>query len=641
MENSYIEVEQLLFGYSNGHHLLETSIILDERTQKKLEVLSDLSGPDIQPGFTEYITGYPLENERYYALCKTWYAHEMKRPGCVWTHMLLFKYEDLGKIKNCRNILDLFSRPNIKADNYNYSESIKVRYFNDNRRDLNVSIDKLKFIEWSIYANNEPIIISADTTTEYLYEIYIFWVNQDEIFMRSFSFCTGVLSNRSIEKKVIDLQVVPYSLLRSIARQNKQVKILDVLPEDIKYPSWVDYMINDYIMDEFNIFRRCFSNKYFCRQYFQKLASLYIETGVIDNKARLREFLDFSSNIFLEEDATLIQNSILQHLLKGKCLKWFNYNSIIDVILDLSINIELSTLDINNIYINEIIDLVWSDYSNEVRYILEKLINARINILGEELIRGLAHKASPHQLPEFTNMDLGLCNLMIKLDNRLALCLEIWNQTRDFQLEILNCVEVYDENIAIEKQILLTILENTSFDLCDSLYAKFGDLAISTFLDWYCITRVFDDKKIKWIKICKKNPSECLKWMQQADKLKDIDLIIRIISVLDPYSDEVIRIDKSFWIDIFYCINIDDLSDNYTFILAQFFIPIILLKKELFPKDIVRFSFNIINNRIAEQKFDYQKWEKLERLLPEVAWYNSWDKCKRLRKAIKQKGYKI
>jgi hypothetical protein len=38
---------------------------------------------------------------------------------------------------------------------------------------------------------------------------------------------------------------------------------------------------------------------------------------------------------------------------------------------------------------------------------------------------------------------------------------------------------------------------------------------------------------------------------------------------------------------------------------------------------------------------DYRTWQELSKLLPEVAWYNMWDKCKRLRKSAKQKQYDI
>jgi len=62
--------------------------------------------------------------------------------------------------------------------------------------------------------------------------------------------------------------------------------------------------------------------------------------------------------------------------------------------------------------------------------------------------------------------------------------------------------------------------------------------------------------------------------------------------------------------------NTDTLNEDTSFTLAQFLLPVILLKEELFPDDIVRFSFKIVNNRISEQRFDYQRWEKLEKLLP-------------------------
>ncbi|MBY6838315.1 hypothetical protein FDG50_07720 [Clostridium botulinum] len=644
MNGSYIKVEQLLFGYSNGHHLLESSILLAERTKKYLEILSDLSGPDVQSGFTEYITGYPLENENYYALCKTWYAPEMKRPGCVWTHMLLFKYEDLNKIKKCKDVLDLFVRPSIDTDKSIYSEQINIQYYNTSNINLNISMDKLRFIEWSMYTNNKPIIIPSYKSDDYLYEIYMFWINQDDFLIRTFSFCTGALANRTIEKKIIDLQIAPYSLLRSMARQNKQLKVLDILPEKVEYPLWIDYMLNENrpdIMKEFNMLQSCLGNKYFTKKYFGKFASLYIETGAIDGEAKLSEFLKFISDIFLDENSVIIQNIILQQLLKGEHLQWFNYNSVIDVLLDLSIKLDLDDLYIKNISSSEIIEFLWMNYPNKVKYVFEKLINNKINLLGEQLIKGFALKALPEQLPELTNMDLGLCNLMVKLDSKFALCSEIWNQSRDFQLEIVNCIEFDHKNVLLEKQILINIMENTFFDLCDSAYIKFGDMAITTFLDWYCTTQEHNDEKLRWMKICKKNPNKCLRWLIELGKLEDINLIVMIINILDPYSDEVIRVDKSFWIDIFYSIEISDLSDDYKLILAQFFLPIILLKKEVFSYDIVNFSFGIIYNKIAEQKFDYQSWEKLETLLPEVAWYNSWDKCKRLHKAMKQKGYRI
>ena len=42
---------------------------------------------------------------------------------------------------------------------------------------------------------------------------------------------------------------------------------------------------------------------------------------------------------------------------------------------------------------------------------------------------------------------------------------------------------------------------------------------------------------------------------------------------------------------------------------------------------------------LETQTFPEDDWDKLEKILPEVAYYNNWDRCKRLRKGFKKKGY--
>src|SRR4051812_5480513 len=82
-------VHQTLHGYSEGHRLLAASVALPDDAQHLMLRMSDLSGPQVIQGFEEYLTGYPVPSLSAYAFAKTWYADEMRRPGCVWTHTLL------------------------------------------------------------------------------------------------------------------------------------------------------------------------------------------------------------------------------------------------------------------------------------------------------------------------------------------------------------------------------------------------------------------------------------------------------------------------------------------------------------------------------------------------------------------------
>src|SRR5438128_673752 len=101
-EPSSFVFEQALHGYDSGHRLLSSSVSFIPSDERSTLIMSDLSGPRLVEGFTEYITAYPLPSRKYYAIAKTWYASEMERPGCVWTHTLLINAEDISRIKNCK-----------------------------------------------------------------------------------------------------------------------------------------------------------------------------------------------------------------------------------------------------------------------------------------------------------------------------------------------------------------------------------------------------------------------------------------------------------------------------------------------------------------------------------------------------------
>jgi hypothetical protein len=75
--------------------------------------------------------------------------------------------------------------------------------------------------------------------------------------------------------------------------------------------------------------------------------------------------------------------------------------------------------------------------------------------------------------------------------------------------------------------------------------------------------------------------------------------------------------------------------------LSLFYLPLILRTDLKFPLNIVAFCFENINSSLANETLSYSEWDKLDRILPRVSWIKMWDKCRRLRKAIKQKGYKL
>ena len=208
-------IQQLLHGYRDGHSLIVSSINLSAEAKRIVGVLSDMSGPSMQKGFEEYITGYPLIEFAMYAISKTWYAAEMPRPGSVWTHTLLISFSDLPKIKNADVLLNCFRRPDAKSKKFgaDYGDSIIINSISDCEgitNSIEIPLTKCQIIISELYENsNTSLIIKSENSKRYESLILALWLQQWPRLRRQFSFCTGAIYPRSIEDDYFDIQVSP------------------------------------------------------------------------------------------------------------------------------------------------------------------------------------------------------------------------------------------------------------------------------------------------------------------------------------------------------------------------------------------------------------------------------------------------
>lgn len=123
-----MRIEQLLHGYQDGHgRLAGTLFSISPKDSARLSLMSDWSGYKDPTGKDHsYITAYRLEDSGLYVVAKSWYAQEMERPGCVWTHSLLFSLKDLPIAFDFRNLQRYFVRPK-KGDYGTYNKPIEIK----------------------------------------------------------------------------------------------------------------------------------------------------------------------------------------------------------------------------------------------------------------------------------------------------------------------------------------------------------------------------------------------------------------------------------------------------------------------------------------------------------------------------------
>lgn len=117
-------VVQVLHGYDHGHRMLASSESIDARSLAQVDRLSDAAGFEQDPAVDSYVTGYPLPSSQY-ALARTWYAWELPRPNCVWTHTLILDRSVLSADKGLKRLLELFRRPSAGSDWSHYRKPLQ------------------------------------------------------------------------------------------------------------------------------------------------------------------------------------------------------------------------------------------------------------------------------------------------------------------------------------------------------------------------------------------------------------------------------------------------------------------------------------------------------------------------------------
>ena len=107
-------VDQLLFGYRDGHELIAGSLELNGAQLQEVMPHTDASLDGVRE---HQLVGVWIASVERYLLCRIWPAPERRRPGAVWAHALLISGDDLraGQLGGLRNLL---RRPAEATDAY-------------------------------------------------------------------------------------------------------------------------------------------------------------------------------------------------------------------------------------------------------------------------------------------------------------------------------------------------------------------------------------------------------------------------------------------------------------------------------------------------------------------------------------------
>lgn len=673
--NNQIKIDQALHGYEEGHCLLASSRNISKDAQRIMVVLSDMSGPSMVPGFDSYLTGYPLYDEEVYAFAKTWYAPEMKRPGCVWTHTLLIKEDGFREIHDLAIVCNLFRRPSKQLSKHLYENQIIVgdsieidEALNRKNSDYHYGaneVDSLGDIIRNIifYLYGDPdspcLLLPALKSTTYERIILNLWSQQWPELRQTFAFCTGSLSNRLLNGKNFDLQIIPAKSIRQFKREMPDARILRwdegqslLHPElihntdkDVWHSErWINSVALDLLCNKHLEFR-----KYLWEVGMKGKRSSYVPLVKIYNYLEELNVNEITVERLLAEIKEFYKYPNDGIRLKRRIFGPFekNQRSLMKDFDESDLLRTLAVTDYYEVFSSELLNLrsracdLWSERNNKFIEIVIELIGTDINPLGEEILLGAADAARSDQLLQLSKKKPGLVFVFAERNPCLASDKHLWMGDIDHQRELLDHLVKGSPKGKTIDSIITAMLDANAGDVIESAYKHWGKSVINALLGWFDerISSQRVDFNCNWLKILRMAQEDSLYWLEGANK-PHIETVSLISSQLDPNSETVRKFGTVIWLKFLDNVR-NDLDYNIHRKLAEFLLPFSLNKPGPGYEKLAKFSFKIIHDALARDDLSYSAWLLLDPLLPHLPWYRSWDKCERLRRGMQQIGVNI
>ncbi|MBW8683517.1 GAP1-N1 domain-containing protein [Chitinophaga rhizophila] len=465
-----ISIHQTLHGYKEGHNLLASSSELNGMERRTLSVMSDYTGTGVEKGFTEYITGYPLAGSKFYAFSKTWYADEMPRPGCVWTHTLLIDLSVLWMINNLSLLSSLFRRPSESMYNsYNNSIQLNLAQVSENNPDDSVFFP---FVSCQLYNGDRPLIIYSDSAKQLESAILQTWLFQWPRLRRHFSFCTGSISPRRLESKFLDLQVMPNSRKWTISKTDR-LSLQHVEMEDGKCTSdWYQRYLNENKDEVLDYMRKMGADVSPLIPNFKHLFNSYLFSKQFPTASNIIDFQNILSQFESPEEGKILKADLLQKIWPSPVNKF-------DIIKTIANSSGFSGLKVNYDV------LVLDGYSknafneNEIKITLE-IVRSKIDkSIYADL---LANLPFDRWLPHLSLYQDVIEQLISRLGTNVYKIKTIWmsdNETKDFWFNY------FLEDHRTEWNILIfSLIETHTTRFCTQLYEKLGNSIYHILFDW-------------------------------------------------------------------------------------------------------------------------------------------------------------
>jgi GTPase-associated protein 1, N-terminal domain type 1 len=603
------ELEQTLHGYDRGHRLLAASTRFSSEDDRAMLNMSDLSGSRVVDGFFEYITGYMLPSNEFYALAKTWYATEMKRPGCVWTHTLLLPGALLNELRDAEALTSLFVRPQLDLK-FKYSDKLPVPVQAWQAGTLgSAALDKEEICALEeLYRYNKGVVgISAPSGVYCESFLLKVWSQMWPGLREKVGFCSGALSLRVLGGKPLDLQCGPERIARELKTERDRACTgspwVQIVLSDLRHPG------------SFREFLRENAPGLVHRTSMSMLAEVFALISNEDYSAAIERVSTISSD---GQDALDLKRTVL--------VSAVNAGSKFDVSPTL-VALSASAFD---------------GVAFEVKGLLRKLVRQDVKIFVEacDAVRKAANSSFVSTLidilaSELTQTDFewmseaapDLFNEVLLQHPAIAYQKTFWN----WNLSLFEKVDLFRSFVkrpGFEKSLLFAgVFASGDAELLSRLVGELSDNELPLVLEWIQSNQPAATS-LEWTAFLRKHQRGFVAWLNEQEQptLQTVILAANVLDVAPPLhtvlsANSVVRLAKV----------VRELPRDRQEVAAFIFVTAAWVRQdEIAP--IFFESFAALHKAIAQSRLSNRAWELISPILMPLP-NEQWDSCEKLRRA--------
>lgn len=622
-----MRIHQLLYGYRNGHGLIAGSISPPPLNDSLLlSKLTDWSGFVSQNGDDEaYLTGTFLKESNLYAVSLTWYASEMERTGCVWTHVLLFNPDQISSTFDFRYLLPLFSRPS-EFNHHNFGVDIFLEEQLEVKNDALHNWD-IKWIQimFSLLLSNKGVPLYEEKRQQEYHELILSMLNfvpQD--ILKTISITTGYTSK--LDQLNLEFGVIITQDHESFDSTdfNSFEKLYHYIPDGIKYLAASIYCGNNQIVPLIRYFSTDIRDSIFKLGAVGNLLCLFEPShNNIPGKKRLCSVLEIIDEYFPDyKDGIRIKDSFLREDLSSCFISEEDFFYIVSTFYK---SVRFCSKQEFLTRLNKF------QQSNPSKFIdlIERLLHSNLNSYGKTIISfSLNHLENEGLRAVFdTNFENSLPYI---INNKRFLISGDWLKFTNHN--ILRLLPNVSNTILSEIGIwdrLIPVIDTKAFQIPPNLSEALDTTDYNWFFDVFnAHNKLFNKTSLLEKAITKEN--KVVQWVAQTSAISKA-LKLYIVQHLNPNSSYI----KIMGEDVWY--NFAD-SESESLVKS---LPIQIFCFKLgfnwgigLAVNYIKDSFYILHEKLKDERYNEYIWNGISDFCSDVMGVFNWDRCGIIRKKV-------